>query len=230
MNKKKSILKTIFAKYKSHLLPNNNRRFQTDYYRTHPNFKVCACRKGPAKRFKNLPYFIYTKIQSWFFHFSFRATFFPLKNVLANVDIDQGIYWGKNKVARNEKWKKQLWIFVYIKYGKESWRLRNWPIRMYLSSNNNACTLKVRLPANFLTSKILLKIFFKFFFLFSFKISFKSVKQKILKHSVSFIVELSVALSVEFNMTLNSTNLDTLVPIRHLLKKKCIDRDLPSKT
>ena len=28
---------------------------------------------------------------------------------------------------------------------------------MYLSSNNNACTLKVRLPANFLTSKILCK-------------------------------------------------------------------------
>ena len=27
---------------------------------------------------------------------------------------------GKNKVARNEKWKKQLWVFVYnyIKYGK----------------------------------------------------------------------------------------------------------------
>ena len=24
----------------------------------------------------------------------------------------------KNKVARNEKWKKQLWVFVYIKYGK----------------------------------------------------------------------------------------------------------------
>ena len=29
---KKSILKTIFAKFKSHLLPNKNRRFQTDYY------------------------------------------------------------------------------------------------------------------------------------------------------------------------------------------------------
>ena len=24
----------------------------------------------------------------------------------------------KNKVARNEKQKKQLWVFVYIKYGK----------------------------------------------------------------------------------------------------------------
>ena len=25
---------------------------------------------------------------------------------------------GKNKVAQNEKWKKKLWVFVYIKYGK----------------------------------------------------------------------------------------------------------------
>ena len=25
---------------------------------------------------------------------------------------------GKHKVARNEKWKKQFWVFVYIKYGK----------------------------------------------------------------------------------------------------------------
>ena len=24
----------------------------------------------------------------------------------------------ENKVARNEKWKKQLWVFVYKKYGK----------------------------------------------------------------------------------------------------------------
>ena len=24
----------------------------------------------------------------------------------------------KHKVSRNEKWKKQLWVFVYIKYGK----------------------------------------------------------------------------------------------------------------
>ena len=34
------------------------------------------------------------------------------------VDIDQGIQEGKNKVARNEKWKKQLWVIVYITYGK----------------------------------------------------------------------------------------------------------------
>ena len=27
---------------------------------------------------------------------------------------------GKNKVAWNEKWKKQLWVFVYIKYGISS--------------------------------------------------------------------------------------------------------------
>ena len=38
---------------------------------------------------------------------------------------------------------------------------------MYLSSNNNACTLKVRLPANFLTSKILCKNFCTYFYTIS---------------------------------------------------------------
>ena len=37
-----------------------------------------------------------------------------LVNALVYVDIDQGIHLGKNKVVRNEKWKKQLWVFVYI--------------------------------------------------------------------------------------------------------------------
>ena len=32
--------------------------------------------------------------------------------------VVQGIHQGKNKVAQNEKWKKQLWVFVYIKQGK----------------------------------------------------------------------------------------------------------------
>ena len=31
------------------------------------------------------------------------------------VDIPRlGLPLGKNKVARNEKWKKQLWVFVYM--------------------------------------------------------------------------------------------------------------------
>ena len=48
-------------------------------------------------------------------HFSFRATlFFPLMNALDYVDRDQGIH----KVAQHEKRKKQLWVFVYIKYSK----------------------------------------------------------------------------------------------------------------
>ena len=43
----------------------------------------------------------YTKTQSCFFHFSFRATLsFPLINALVYVDIGK-----KNKVARNEKCK-----------------------------------------------------------------------------------------------------------------------------
>ena len=42
-----------------------------------------------------------------FFRFSFRATFiFSLMNALVYVDIDQGIYKGKIKVALNEKRKK----------------------------------------------------------------------------------------------------------------------------
>ena len=38
---------------------------------------------------------------------------FSLMNDLVYVDIDQGI-----PLAWNENWKKQLWVFVYIKYGK----------------------------------------------------------------------------------------------------------------
>ena len=42
---------------------------------------------------QNLPYFLYTKTQSYFFRFSFLPTlFFPLMNALVYVDIDQGIH------------------------------------------------------------------------------------------------------------------------------------------
>ena len=37
----------------------------------------------------------------------------PLMNALVYVNIR-----GKNKLARNENWKKQHWVFVNIKYGK----------------------------------------------------------------------------------------------------------------
>ena len=44
-----------------------------------------------------------------FFRLSFRASLiFSEMNALVYVVIDQGIYYAKNKVARNEKWKKQL--------------------------------------------------------------------------------------------------------------------------
>ena len=36
-------------------------------------------------------------------------------NALGYVDIDQGIHYWKNKVARNEKWKKHLWVFYVYK-------------------------------------------------------------------------------------------------------------------
>ena len=51
------------------------------------------------------------------FHFVL-PLFFLLMNALVYIDIDQGIHYGKNKVARNEKRKKQLWVFKYIKYAK----------------------------------------------------------------------------------------------------------------
>ena len=55
-------------------------------------------------------YILYTKTQSCFFHFSFRATLFvPLMNALVYVDIDQGIHLG------NEKRKKNLHGFLYSK-------------------------------------------------------------------------------------------------------------------
>ena len=40
--------------------------------------------------------------------------FFPLMNALIYVNINQGIHqWKKNKVAPNEKQKKQLQVFIY---------------------------------------------------------------------------------------------------------------------
>ena len=77
---------------------------------TPPNFRVCARRKVPAKHFKicHILYIrTYTKTQSCFFRFSFRATLlFFLMNAL--------VYGKKQKVAQNEKRKKQLWVFVYV--------------------------------------------------------------------------------------------------------------------
>ena len=60
---------------------------------------------------QKLPDFKYMKTQSYFFRFSFcSALFFSL----VYIDIHQG----KNKVVPNEKWKKQLWVFIYIKHSK----------------------------------------------------------------------------------------------------------------
>ena len=75
--------------------------------------------KCPSEMLQNLPYFIYTKTQSWFFHFSFCATLiFSLMNALVYVDINQAIHKKKLKNARNEKQKKTTWVFLFIKYGK----------------------------------------------------------------------------------------------------------------
>ena len=54
--------------------------------------------KCPSEMLQNLPYFIYTKTQSCFVHFSFRATlFFPLMNAL--VYLTRALIREKNKVA-----------------------------------------------------------------------------------------------------------------------------------
>ena len=67
---------------------------------TPPNFRVCAWQKVPAKRWKICHILYIWKPKVVFSFFSFIRE--------------------KNKVARNEKRKQQLWVFVHIKYGKFS--------------------------------------------------------------------------------------------------------------
>ena len=56
-------------------------------------FQSLCLTKSSNETLQNLPYFIYTKTQSCFFRFSFRATlYFSLMNTLVYVDIDQGIH------------------------------------------------------------------------------------------------------------------------------------------
>ena len=65
--------------------------------------------KWHGEMLQNLTYFIYTKTQSCFFHFSFRATlFFP--------NECPGLWAFISK--QNEKWKKTTCIFRFQKYGK----------------------------------------------------------------------------------------------------------------
>ena len=56
-------------------------------------FQGLCLMKSSSETLQNLPYFIYTKTQSCFFRFSFRATlYFYIMNALVYVDIDQGIH------------------------------------------------------------------------------------------------------------------------------------------
>ena len=65
-------------------------RKHIDYVYTHPNFRVCARRKVPPKRFK-IRHILY--IQKPKVPFSFCATLsFYQMNALVYVDIDQGIH------------------------------------------------------------------------------------------------------------------------------------------
>ena len=84
----------------SFLMPNEagNWHFLLDIYTQCPlthfsQFQSLCSMKSSSKTLENLPYFIYTKTQSCFFHFSFRATLcFPLMNAQFYVDIDLGIH------------------------------------------------------------------------------------------------------------------------------------------
>ena len=57
-----------------------------------------------------------TQVLSYSFFILCNFNFPPKK--CPGVCIDQDIYYGKNKVAQNEKRKKSTWVFLYIKYGK----------------------------------------------------------------------------------------------------------------
>ena len=83
------------------------------YNGTPPNFWVCAQQKVPAKRFTIchiLYMYLYENPKLLFPFFILCYFIFPPLNALVYVDID--FIRGKYKVARNEKWKKQLWVFI----------------------------------------------------------------------------------------------------------------------
>ena len=84
-----------------------------------PHFRDCARWKLPAKYFKlcHILYIRKPKVAFSVFHFVL-LYFFPYEWP-GLCRHRPGHSLGKtNKVARNENWKKQLWVFVYIKYGK----------------------------------------------------------------------------------------------------------------
>ena len=83
----------------------NSRYIQAKVYVYHPNFRVCAQRKVPVKRFKISHY---TKIQSCFFRFTFRVKvlyFFPQMNGTAGHKI----------------WQIQVLIWYFIKHKSWNW-------------------------------------------------------------------------------------------------------------
>ena len=65
---------------------------QSSAMHTPPNFKVCARRKVPAKRFKNCHILYIRKPRVAFSVFHSLYFIFSLMNALIYVDIDQGIH------------------------------------------------------------------------------------------------------------------------------------------
>ena len=73
----KLIVYEIHKYYQTHVYSVTKGKMNSEYrlcIYTLPNFRVCARRKVPSSEtLQNLQYFIHKKIQSCFFHFSFRA-------------------------------------------------------------------------------------------------------------------------------------------------------------
>ena len=53
-------------------------------------------------------YILKPKVAFPIFHFVLQYLFISLMNALVYVNVEKGIHQGKNKVAQNEKWEKQL--------------------------------------------------------------------------------------------------------------------------
>ena len=110
----------------------------------------------------------FTSTSTSFFRFSLQATFiFPIMNALVYVDIDQGIFKVKMKVAQNVKVKKLLGFSFYINIGNSEaflWNLNLstnrlfWRCVWYVYINDKIAT---DLPCNkntYIIPKVLLSI------------------------------------------------------------------------
>ena len=76
---------------------------------TPPNFRVCARRKVPAKRFK-ICHILYIRKPKVAFSVFISGYFIFLPNECPGLWRQRKKY----KIAQNEKRKKQIWVFIYL--------------------------------------------------------------------------------------------------------------------